>query len=694
MRVKLLVIFIIFTILSVSLGLGILAYKTIYLQNTPEVLIKEYYSAISKQDYETMYGLLCQQSQKEMLKDDFIRRNSAIYEGIGISKLKIYFDENKKHKADSVKYHLSFDTVAGPVSAAYSARLVREKRVYRLIWNDNLIFPELGKSDKVRVMTEEARRGTIYDRSGKTLAGEGTAVSINIVPGKCSEDSTERLAELTGLPENTIGKKLGASWVKEDSLVPIQIRKKITDLVRLSPISDTEDLHEYELQKKISALDGVEVRDIEVREYPLNKAAAHLVGYVQEVTAEDLEKHEGEGYSSSDTIGRTGMESLYEERLRGKSGCSIVIVSEDGDIEEVIAEKDEEDGEDIHLTIDSRLQQILNDEYQDIPGCSVAINPYTGEVLSLVSTPSFDNNQFILGMESGTWDALNNDETNPLYNRFRQAWCPGSTFKPVTGAIALEEGSVSPDQEYDSEGLRWRKDVSWGSYYIKTLHEYQPVNLRNALIYSDNIFFAKTALGIGKQAMEDHLLELGFRKQIPFPIIMKPSEFSGKEHISSEIQLADSGYGQGDMLINPLHLAMVYSAFLNQGDIIKPYLEYKKEPNPEIWIQRVFSEETASIILDDLTKVIEDPHGTGHGAYMRDISLAGKTGTAELKATKDDSSGTEIGWFAVMTTDPAVDHPILIISMVENVKNLGGSGYVVEKTRHVLDQYLNMDQDD
>ena len=104
MRVKLLVIFIIFTILSVSLGLGILAYKTIYLQNTPEVLIKEYYSAISKQDYETMYGLLCQQSQKEMLKDDFIRRNSAIYEGIGISKLKIYFDENKKHKADSVKY--------------------------------------------------------------------------------------------------------------------------------------------------------------------------------------------------------------------------------------------------------------------------------------------------------------------------------------------------------------------------------------------------------------------------------------------------------------------------------------------------------------------------------------------------------------------------------------------------------------
>ena len=691
MRVKIIGTIIILTILSVSLGSGILFYKRFYLQNTPEILIKDYYSSISKKDYERMYDLLCEQSQKEILKEDFIRRNSAIYEGIEISKLNICFDENKK---DSVNYHLSFDTVAGPVSAEYSARLVREKRAYRLIWNDNLIFPELGKSDKVRVMTEEAKRGTIYDRRGKTLAGEGTAVSVNIVPGKCSEDSIERLAELMGISEDSINKKLDASWVKEDSLVPIRTRKKVTELVRLSPVSDAEDIREYELQKKISAIDGVELRDIAVREYPLSKVAAHPVGYVQEVTAEDLKKHEGEGYCSSDVIGRTGMEALYEERLRGKSGCRIVIVNEDGEIKDVIAERDEEDGEDIRLTIDSGLQQILYDEYKDTPGCSVAINPYTGEVLALVSTPSYDNNLFILGMDSATWEELNNDEDNPLYNRFRQAWCPGSSFKPVTGAIALEEGSIDPDREYDSEGLRWRKDASWGSYYIKTLHEYQPVNLRNALIYSDNIFFAKTALGIGAEAFEEHLLRLGFRKQIPFPIIMQTSEFSGKDHITSEIQLADSGYGQGDMLVNPLHLAMIYSAFLNQGDVIKPYQEYKKRPNPETRIPEAFSEETASIILEDLKNVIEDPHGTGHEAYMRNISLAGKTGTAELKASKDDSSGTEIGWFAVMTTDPAVDHPILIISMVENVKNLGGSGYVVEKTGHVLEQYLHMDQND
>ena len=681
-------------VLLISLGLGIFVYKTFYLQNTPESLIKEYYSYISKKDYEKMYNLLCQQSREDNPYEAFIRRNAAIYEGIEIKKIGIRFDDKGKLKKGSINYHLTFDTVAGNVSAAYSARIVREKRNYRLIWDDSLIFPELGKTDKVRVFTEEAKRGSIYDRRGKTLAGEGTAVSVNIVPGNYSEDSTERLAELTGLSVDTIKKKLGASWVKEDSLVPIQTRKKIPDLGLFSSVSDPEDLHEYELQKKISDIDGVELRDIAVREYPLSKAGAHLVGYVQEVTAEDLKKHEGEGYSSSGVIGRTGMEALYEDRLKGNAGCKIVIVNENGDIKDFIAGRDEDDGEDIHLTIDSGLQQILYDEYKDTPGCAVAINPYTGEVLALVSTPSYDNNLFILGMDSDTWEELNNDEDNPLYNRFRQVWCPGSTFKPVTGAIALQEGSIDPDQEYDSEGLRWRKDDSWGSYYIKTLHEYQPVNLRNALIYSDNIFFAKTALKIGTEVLEEHLLRLGFREQIPFPILMHTSEFSGKDHINSEIQLADSGYGQGDMLVNPLHLAMIYSAFLNQGDVIEPVLEYKKSVSPEIWIQRAFSEETASIILDDLKAVIEDPHGTGHGAYMRDISLAGKTGTAELKASKDDSSGTEIGWFAVMTTDPEADYPILIISMVENVKNLGGSGYVVEKTRHVLEQYLHMDQND
>ncbi len=125
------------------------------------------------------------------------------------------------------------------------------------------------------------------------------------------------------------------------------------------------------------------------------------------------------------------------------------------------------------------------------------MNPYTGEVLALVSTPSYDTNQFILGLTTDQWDTLNNDESQPLYNRFRQTFAPGSTLKPFTAAIGLAEGTIDPNQDYGSNGTSWQKDSSWGSYYVTTLQDYSPGTLETALIYSDNIFFAKAALNLG-----------------------------------------------------------------------------------------------------------------------------------------------------------------------------------------------------
>ena len=141
-----------------------------------------------------------------------------------------------------------------------------------------------------------------------------------------------------------------------------------------------------------------------------------------------------------------------------------------------------------------------------------------------------------------------------MYNRVRQTWCPGSVFKPVTAAIGLESGAVDPLEDYGEEGLRWQKDGSWGSYYVTTLHAYRPVILENALIYSDNIYFAKAALKIGAEKMSSSLSELGFQKELPFEILMTKSQYSNTEFIETEIQLADSGYGQGQILINPLYL--------------------------------------------------------------------------------------------------------------------------------------------
>ena len=233
------------------------------------------------------------------------------------------------------------------------------------------------------------------------------------------------------------------------------------------------------------------------------------------------------------------------------------------------------------------------------------------------------------------------------------------------------------------------ESVAYTVYYVTTLHAYEPVILKNALIYSDNIYFAKAALKIGERDMESSLTKLGFNEELPFDIKVAKSQFSNTDKIEKEIQLADSGYGQGQILVNPLHMACMYSAFCNEGNMIKPYLTYKEDAMPDVWIKEAFTKDVAQTVLEDTKEVINNPHGTGYAACRTDITLAGKTGTAEIKASKEDTTGTELGWFSVFTTDENMDRPIMIISMVEDVKGRGGSGYVVKKDSQVLEKWLS-----
>ena len=657
---------------------------------TPEELLVEYMNHIPAQEYEQMYAMLHIEASGNVSQEDFIKRNSAIYEGIEIQNMAveiIAYDEEQL----TVTYQTSFDTVAGEISFEKSAFFLEGEDGYKLVWDNSLIFPNLASTDKERVSTTQANRGEILDRNGRVLAGKGTASSVGIVPGKLEnrEEAIAKIAELLETTSEVIEKKLSAQWVKDDSFVPIKTIPRVEEIELLKVEPDEDVLKEKERHESLLAIPGVMISDVEVREYPLGEAAAHLVGYVQSVTAEDLEEHAGEGYTANSVIGRSGMEGLFEKELKGQNGCRIYIVNSEGKEKEELACILVQHGQDIKLTIDASLQIALYEQFQEDKSCSVAMNPYTGEVLALVSTPSYDNNDFIMGLSSEQWTALNDDEDKPMYNRFRQVWCPGSTFKPVTAAVGLESGAIDPNEDYGNVGLSWQKDASWGSYYVTTLHAYEPVILENALIYSDNIYFAKAALKIGYEEMESSLTQLGFNAELPFEIKMAKSQYSNSESIETEIQLADSGYGQGQVLVNPLHLACIYSAFCNEGNIIKPYLVYQNEVSAEYWISGAFSSETASRVLEGTKKVVNDSHGTGYAAHRDDIVLAGKTGTAEIKASKDDTSGTELGWFAVFTAEETVERPILIISMVEDVKGRGGSGYVVKKDSLVLEEWFS-----
>lgn len=678
----------------------------------PDQLLTEYMQLLSAGNYEAMYDMLNAQSQVNISREEFVTRNKNIYEGIGASDIRVEIKgtEQKENGSEAVNYQTTMNSLAGEISFFNQVDFRQEEipvegngkgtAEYRMIWNDWVIFPQLGRTDKVRVSTDKAERGSILDRDRNLLAGKGTASLVGLVPGKMNRDADgqggysaedlQRLSGLLGLSPETITKKLSAGWVKDDSLVPLKTLKHVDELNLLSDQPDASNLENQALQEELLTVAGVMITDTTVRSYPLGEKAAHLVGYVQNVTAEDLEKHPGEGYLTDSVIGRNGMEGLYEKELKGQNGTRIAIVTADGEEKLVLASVPRTDGRDIRLTIDSRLQQDIYDTYRDRKSCAVAMNPRTGEVLALVNTPSYDNNDFILGMSQEKWTALNEDEANPMLNRFRQRFAPGSSFKPITGIIGLSTGALSPEENFGetSAGLSWQKDAGWGGYYVTTLHGYSPVNLENAYIYSDNIYFAKAALKIGREDFTAGLDALGFNQKVPFEITLAQAQYSNTETIETEIQLADSGYGQGQVLINPVHLACLYTMFPNRGTVLKPYLLYRDDPAPEAWIENACTAENAGIVESDLVKVISSEHGTGHKAMRDDVVLAGKTGTAEIKASKDDTGGTELGWFAVYTTDLNLENPLLMVSMVEDVKNDGGSGVAVEKSRAVFSRYI------
>lgn len=618
---------IISVIIIILLIAGIIAWHTISNmdKNKPDEVLYAYIDCLKNQDYEGMYSLISDSTKQSIDKDTYLARNKNIYEGIEATNIEISDVEttiNKKPKKYSVKYTMTFDTLAGKLSYDYEMNFDRQDdNKYYINWDSGLIFPGLKESYKIRVYSNSGSRGDILDRNGKVLA-----------------------------TNNENGE----------------------------------------------------------REYPYGEITAHLVGYVRGISEEELEAHKGEGYTASSIIGKNGLELAFEDRLKGKNGTGIYMVDENENVLETIAETDMEDGEDIKTTIDVELQQKIYEEYGNDNGFSVAMNPKTGEVLAMVSTPSFDSNKFITGFTDEEWEALSTDEDTPMFARYESTWVPGSSFKPITGAIGLTTNSFTATESFGNSTLSWQKDESWGDYKVTTLTTYGGAsNLRNALIYSDNVYFAKAAIRIGADTFAKQLLKIGFDKEMDFPISMSTSQFGSNNEFSSEISLADSGYGQGKILVNPLHIASVYSAFVNDGNMIKPYIEYAKtntdtdlnektdeskeksteESEQKYWIENAFSKEAANEIRDDLIQVVENPNGTGYEARINGLTLAGKTGTAELKGAGEDE-GEELGWFNTFVVSDEDDEQLLMINMIENVENRGGSHYLLPIIKRIIQDYL------
>ena len=669
----LIITLLIILIIAIAIVGGII-YSNTPKENAQQVLAK-YISLINEKKYEELYSILSTEFKNNISEDDFVTRNKNIYEGIDAVNIKVQVqNEEKQGKTSKITYNETMSTSAGDISFDNTVNLVIEDKEYKINWSSSMIFPELRDTDKVRVSTIESKRGEILDRNGNKLAENGSISSIGIVPGKLSENKEQdiqKISELTGVSVDYINNQLSQSWVTDDTFVPI---KKVST-------------SETNLKEQLLQISGIQINSTNARVYPLGNEAAHLIGYVQTINAEELEQNAGKGYSSTSLIGKAGLEAAYEDRLRGIDGTEIYIQDAQGNKLKTLAKQDKKDGEDIKITIDSTLQKEVYEQMKNDKGLWIIMEPTTGEILTAVSTPTYDSNDFVLGLSTDKWNQLNNDTSKPLYNRFLQRYCPGSTFKPITAAIGLTTGKITTDTTVSYSGKSWQKDSSWGNYNVTTLTAYNgPKNVANALLYSDNIFFAQTALQIGKEQLTENLKNIGFGESLDFPLTLAQSQYSSSEdgQISTEIKLADTGYGQGDLLVNPIHMASIYSSFANGGNMVKPYIEYN-EGKAEYYKQNVFTQQAAETVKNDLIQVVENPSGTAHDMQIQGLTIAGKTGTAELKTSSEDTESGTLGWFNCFTVGRS-QGDLLMVGMVENTQNNadGGSHYIISKMKAIL----------
>lgn len=647
--------------------------------------IEDYKSKWQKQDYKAMYSMLSSETKGKVTEQQFIDRYTAIYKGIDAKNISVELNngnkikESKKDNLD-IPFSITMDTVAGKLDIKdYKLTLIKEKinnkKQWKIVWDEKMIFPNMEPNDKVKVETSKAKRGEIYDRNDKGLAINTQIYNVGIHPSKFIKNKDVNIAQLAkvlDIDPTAIENKLKAS-TNPDQFVPIVNvssleRDKVLEAIKIDGVTNTKP-------------DG--------RVYPGGEAFGALIGYIGEITAEELEKMKDQGYSTGSLIGKAGLEQVYEKRLKGENGVEVYISKQkDGkQVQKIsLAKKEPKNGDNIKLFVDFDLQKKIYDEMNKDGGACSAINPKTGEVMALVSSPSYDSNArtcYATNTQKAAWKSSSKE---PFQNRFKNVYSPGSTFKVLTAAVGLNQGKIKPDEGINIQGTQWQPDKSWGTYKVTRVSDPgKPVNLRDAFVYSDNIYFAMAARNIGKDEFIKGCNSFGLGEALPIDYPIAKSQLSNDNSIKNDVMLADSAYGQGEVLMSPLHVALMYSAVVNDGKIMTPMLENINNPAPKVWKDDVIGKDNIKYLLDGLTAVIENPAGTGHAAKTNGTVLAGKTGTPELKKSAEDKNAEENGWFVCMNTD----NPKLVVSMiVEDVKTRGESHYVVPKVKNIMDYYL------
>ncbi|HAQ6350236.1 TPA: penicillin-binding transpeptidase domain-containing protein [Enterococcus faecium] len=630
-----------------------------------EKTVEQFVQALNKGDYNKAAEMTSKKaanksalSEKEILDKYQNIYGAADVKGLQISNLKV---DKKDDSTYSFSYKAKMNTSLGELKdLSYKGTLDRNDGQTTINWQPNLVFPEMEGNDKVSLTTQEAARGNIIDRNGEPLATTGKLKQLGVVPSKLG-DGGEKTANIKAiassfdLTEDAINQAISQSWVQPDYFVPLKIIDGATP--------------------ELPA--GATIQEVDGRYYPLGEAAAQLIGYVGDITAEDIDKNPE--LSSNGKIGRSGLEMAFDKDLRGTTGGKLSITDADGVEKKVLIEHEVQNGKDIKLTIDAKAQKTAFDSLGGKAGSTVATTPKTGDLLALASSPSYDPNKMTNGISQEDYKAYEENPEHPFISRFATGYAPGSTFKMITAAIGLDNGTIDPNEVLTINGLKWQKDSSWGSYQAtRVSSDVSQVDLKTALIYSDNIYAAQETLKMGEKKFRTGLDKFIFGEDLDLPISMNPAQISNEDSFNSDILLADTGYGQGELLITPIQQAAMYSVFTNNGTLVYPKLIADKETKDK---KNVISETAVQTIVPALREVVQDVNGTAHSLSALGIPLAAKTGTAEIKE-KQDVKGQENSFLFAFNLD---NQGYMMVSMLENKEDDDSA----TKRASELLQYLN-----
>ncbi len=639
---------------------------------------------IVAQDYSAAYDYVYSFTSDVQSRQDFIDRFTNIYKaldvtGVALVSQDIALKEGKENEY-LLKYTLKMESgILGSKSYEYTADVVGTPQGYSVIYTPSLILPMLEEGDKVRVMNQYGVRGEIFTADGKLLAKNDFAQSIYLDMEKQPDIAQVKslLSSMFDADESKIQKKYDTAVEKEQPMPVL--------------LTFPRDTLTQEQTAQIEAVNGLGVdseRLTPTRYYPFADNAAHLVGYMGSPTEKQLAADET--LSANAQVGQMGIEAAYESTMRSTDGNIIYVADDKGEMKEVLYEDAKADGSDVYLTIDSTMQNsaytLLASNCKEGQSGAVIVMDYTnGDVKAMVSYPSFDPNLFNFPMKEEVWKYYNSEENlTPLFSRTTQAlYMPGSTFKPFSCVPMFENGVLDENIEpqLDIQNDTWLPNVKGWHHDVITRfhHPDQPFNFEYSMKSSDNIFFAYFGIRLFQQdpsIFPAYAQRIGIGETPQFELPLSKSSLMNEGSVFDIGMAARSAYGMGELHITPLQLCTMYTAFMNEGDILNPTVVKKlskTEDNVEtvewensrtVFKSGIMKPATIDRILPSLRRVIVD--GTAYDANLQDVvGLVAKTGTARIGAHNE----REVNWAVAVNTNSAT--PLIYLVVVDTNEGEG-----------------------